>query len=106
MSAPEYVALFDDLLVEVTWKDIESGVRGTCDRCPVALAVARTLAEFAPRPHVSVEGWYIHAAFPGTPTSVPWTLCWRTPPEVSTFIRMFDRGARVIPFSFEQKEGV
>jgi hypothetical protein len=75
------------IVVEVTAEDIESGWRGDCSLCPLALAFQRipgfnrarvSSARVYPRPTESI----------------------RLPYPAQEFIRAFDAGVSVQPFSF------
>lgn len=73
--------------IEVTQQDIDSGKKSDTSCCPVALAMARAVEPL----RVSViTKW---ASIDGRYHSLP--------PEVTTFIKRFDIGGAVDPFTFE-----
>ena len=76
------------LRVEVTAEDIAKGVRNTCDRCPIALALS-ALGVIEP----FVDGYAVE--FGNCEEQV------RTPEVASAFIEAFDLGNPVEPFTFE-----
>lgn len=77
-------------MVNVTKHDIKIGHRGSIDQCPVALALVRAT---------------------GRRWEVTDRRCWNSggigffhPEVVKKFIKEFDSGAEVSPFSFEIKD--
>lgn len=76
--------------IHVTAGDIAAGSITSCENCPVAQAIMRTLG----LPHVSVGlddmdlGRHVAVLVP-------------TPARASHFMRLFDGGHKVEPFSFE-----
>lgn len=81
--------------IEVTKEDIEKGTREKCSTCPVALAVNRHLAKqfFVKAFRFSVDVWQ----------NEPRTLKYYCNPghAIDEFIRYFDMGLPVQPFSFD-----
>lgn len=76
-------------LVCVTQEDIDKGVVGDCQNCPVARAMQRI---FGPTIRVGTEkGWLIING-PGR--------MWDLPEEAITFIDRFDSNQSVAPLSF------
>lgn len=88
------------LTVNVTQSMIENGETADCEECPVAIGVYRVLADTYPEhaeliPFVTGIGTMLRTAD---------GLCAyaaKTPKRVQDFIRAFDSGKRVEPFSFE-----
>lgn len=78
--------------VDVTQQDIDAGERYQCDRCPVALALTRTL----PGAFVEVGNNYIRLRRFSESHSNYLT----TPDAVEGFIVAFDSGQPVDPFAF------
>jgi hypothetical protein len=82
------------VVVEVTAEDIAKGEKGSCERCPIALALAR--AADMDRVHAHLDclwGW--PAGDPDANSIVA-----STPIEASNFIDDFDSGEPVNPFTF------
>lgn len=79
--------------IEVTQEDINYGIKGICDSCPVARAIKRKVKDHG----VSVGSNYIRV----------WGKEIQTLKKVSEFIRKFDTAKTVKPFSFciNLKEG-
>lgn len=83
--------------VEVTADDIRSGTPSDCHYCPVALAVAR--AAGTNPGSVSVDGVYVTIEqFDRTERN------YEPPALVDEFVKAFDAGESVIPFSFDLDE--
>lgn len=86
-------------MIRVTDKHIKEGKRGHCDACPVALAV------------LDCTGWDPKQILVGLNQI---TFFWHAddsfevplPAKVSHFIRRFDLGLKVTPFSFKPLENV
>lgn len=78
------------LKITVTQEDIEEGQARSCHRCPVALAMSRTIGrELVVYPHYAgTLGMDVVCFFPS---------------EVEQFIADFDEGKPVKPFSFTVK---
>ena len=76
--------------IHVTQQDIEQGEAGNCSRCSIALAASRAYG-FAVT--VGSVGLHREDAVGRRPIG---TL----PPEAASFIRAFDAGCPVEPFSF------
>lgn len=73
--------------IDVTQEDIDHGMPKCFYDCPVALAIKRTYGiEYA-----RVNGYILVGLKRGA----------LTPPDVTTFIKQFDAGHYVEPFSFE-----
>jgi hypothetical protein len=75
-------------VIEVTQEDIDRGVRGEIDKCPVALAAQRALGI----PDVWVTPF-------GRMLPVP-DANWLMPAKATAFVRRCDRGKSVQPFTF------
>jgi nitrate/TMAO reductase-like tetraheme cytochrome c subunit len=73
--------------VNVTSADIAKGVRHNCDKCPVALALARRFN----MNDCTAAASYLFATTIGVV---------RTPEKVYKFMKAFDRGQQVKPFRF------
>lgn len=72
--------------IEVTQEDIDEGVAGDCEACPIAQAGFRATLS-----HTQVMGKRIRLYG-----------VWRDlPPEAINFVLRFDNGGLVTPFSFE-----
>lgn len=75
--------------IEITAEDIKNGVRSNLFRCPLALALSRALGTQA----------IIHRCIiPDATKPCQWGV---TPPEVLEWLRDYDDGFEVLPFSFE-----
>lgn len=86
------------LQVNVTRRDIKTGISANCKKCPVARAIARRLR---PGTKIRVEPRYI--AFEDRRIRSGFERvyeAWYLPREVTQFIFRFDIGRRVRPFSF------
>lgn len=80
--------------INVTQEEIYGGVRGDCERCPIALAIQRCVPNVRT---VSVCDSEIEIGLWGIPS-----MSVNDPPsEAVDFIRKFDNGLDVSPFSFE-----
>ena len=77
--------------VNVTRQDIDQGERANCCNCPVARAIARLVPEGD-----QVEVLYASILRRGLQCRIV-----RIPEEVRDFIKKFDRGRWVKPFSFD-----
>ena len=77
--------------IEVTQKDIDEGVQGECQLCPIALAFKRKTK----LKHVDVSGKYI-VLYRRKSNNLH-----ELPKEAQTFIKRFDGEKTVKPFSFE-----
>lgn len=83
------------LTVSVTQDDIQFGKKGNCDWCPIAHAVRRVV----PEKYIKIS------------VGSRWLILWSTrviickevelPQVAKTFIKDFDRGFSVSPFTFE-----
>lgn len=73
--------------VRVTKRDIDNGLRGVCARCPVALALQRRIA---PLSDTDGQRWYLGGGSYARPL----------PLAVSRFVRAYDWGRKVKPFTF------
>ena len=73
--------------VSVTAEDIALGCPNSCRRCPVALALNRTLG----------GSWHVD----GLGAECPAGLWQPLPQEVAAFVSAFDAGEVVSPFAFE-----
>ena len=83
--------------IKVTQKDIEEGYRGSCHDCPVALAFKREVkTAFEIGLSVGAER-ILHREVHEWDT---YTL----PKRAQTFIKRFDNGKPVEPFTFEIKK--
>lgn len=79
--------------IEVTQKDIDNGVQGECQLCPIALAIKST-SNFK---RVYVNGKFIEVWHRGNQGIKTYEL----PKKAQTFVKRFDRQEPVKPFSFE-----
>ena len=79
-------------IIEVTKGDITAGRPGDCERCPIALAVARAIK----RDDVHVSMSLMRAGDYYDSNSILWNLS----KKVQNFIRRFDEGKPVKPFRF------
>lgn len=77
--------------VEVTAEDIAMGQRYSAEKCPVALAIERATGRRAIAGLTTIH-WY--------PPGESWMCRQGLPREVARFIRAFDHGRPVSPFSF------
>lgn len=83
-------------LIQVTQEDIDQGCRNSGGRCPIARALIRALSvDFSPHVYVAktqVNVW----------NNKKFVVQHRGIPEVAkNFIKQFDAGEKVLPFSFE-----
>lgn len=86
------------MIVHVTAEHIAAGERFNCFECPVALAIDAAIGVVS-----AIAGPRFIAVRP-TPAEVgSWALerCAYTPTAVADFMRAFDRGEEVAPFTFE-----
>jgi hypothetical protein len=74
--------------IEVTKEDIENGARKTSMRCPIALALTRTLGADC---SVGLNDIYIQGV----------RRCVELPWPARAFIMRYDEGEAVVPFCFE-----
>lgn len=79
--------------IEVTQKDIDYGIQGESELCPIARAVKRETK----RKNVHVDRSTVEIYRNKSNGSNFYTL----PPKAQTFVRRFDRQESVKPFSFE-----
>ncbi len=79
--------------IEIKQSDIDDGEEGSCDNCPAAKAVKRSLCR-----NVCVTRTDI---WKQTSRSEPIESLCRLPAEAQKFIGDFDAGRHVNPFSFE-----
>lgn len=79
--------------IEVTQKDIDNGVQGECELCPIARAVKRETK----RKHVRISREHVEIWRNKSNGSNFYEL----PKKAQTFVRRFDRQESVKPFSFE-----
>lgn len=80
--------------VSVTAEDIVAGDKGRCTSCPLSLALARALGE----KYTSVS-YNAGCAFLYCPSTQFWTMT--LPALCLSFVRAFDRGDAVQPFTFD-----
>jgi hypothetical protein len=89
------------LHVEMDEAHVAKGARG-CITCPVALAVERAgkMRGLAP---LSMKGLRVRPAYAHVTTLLIFVGRYKaaTPPEVATFIRLFDNGHPVKPIAFD-----
>ena len=78
------------MLINVTQEHIDNGLKRTCGKCPVALAL---LSAGAPDPFVGKDMVWIDFSDPDCMGIV-------LPKEAHNFIHEFDEGKKVEPFSF------
>lgn len=90
--------------VHVTDEDIDQGVAGSEGSCPIALAIKRSLgceevsvfdSHNAMNPDHRVPGWITCEAIPDLGCHT-----FETNTKADNFIKTFDRGDNVEPFSF------
>jgi hypothetical protein len=77
-------------VINVTQEDIDSGHKGQCETCPIALAAMRVF-----KTRVLAEGQELHVYHNDI-----WNLFF-LPEEATYFIKAFDHDKPVSPFSFE-----
>jgi hypothetical protein len=77
-------------VITVTAQHIAQGARSNCWRCPIALAVREAFPDTA----IAVSDFYIQMTLDGQQRII------RTPRETALFIRAFDTGVPIEPFSF------
>lgn len=91
--------------ISVTKEDISRGRKGSCSRCPIALATARGLgwedtyfrwSNGNLIKNITVDEFYIFVWDRDTNANN-----YRLPPEASEFVRNFDGGICVQPIEFE-----
>jgi hypothetical protein len=80
--------------IKVTLKDIEEGYRGSCYDCPIALAFKR---EVKPTSPIGLDVGAERILHREACTWNAYTL----PKKAQTFIKRFDGGKPVKPFTFE-----
>ena len=81
-----------EVRVDVTMSDIESGMKGDCGRCPVALALARVVPP-------AVDGVRVDGHMATFDVGAAYMYV-SLPASVSDFIRAFDKGRTVEPMRF------
>lgn len=81
--------------IHITQEDIDKGERGSCVMCPLARALRRCLKPKSPR---SFPGVLVGAPRPGYIGT--WGGPFKMPEKVAQFVRDFDAGKPVEPFSF------
>lgn len=94
------MSIVEKIRVEVTAEDIAKGVPQECNSCPVAIAVGRACPAAV---KVGVDGATIdiYAAWDVESDAKSEYVVARTPREVNEFIKRFDNGDPVGPFSFD-----
>jgi hypothetical protein len=80
--------------IKVTLKDIEEGYRGSCYECPIALAFKR---EVKPTSQIGLNVGAARILHREVHEWDTYTL----PKKAQTFIKRFDGGKPVKPFTFE-----
>ncbi len=80
--------------IKVTLKDIEEGYRGSCYDCPIALAFRREVKT------TSITGLSVGAARILHREAYTWNA-YTLPKKAQTFVKRFDDGKPVKPFTFE-----
>jgi hypothetical protein len=80
--------------IRVTAEDIRQGKRNNCYGCPITLAVARALPKF----YAKVYKKDLHL-IPRQAQARPWQI-FALPEQATRFVRDFDAGQVVEPFSF------
>lgn len=80
------------MVIAVTQNDIKHGERFMCRTCPIALAIGRATSRmvWVERNHVAVDGSTIGEAI----------VFAELPMLAQNFIKAFDKGRQVRPFSF------
>lgn len=84
------------ITINVTQKDINSGIRADCHVCPVAIAVSRVLG----LNDVEISAASIYADFAGSNYYREARIIQPLPLQVRSYIRAFDAGNEIEPFSF------
>lgn len=79
--------------ITVTKEDIEKGVMSECDKCPIALAVARV--------GVKLPRVFASEVFFDDPDVPALRIKAKLPPAATRFICDFDEDEPVSPFSFD-----
>ena len=81
-------------LVRVDQKHLDNGKQFSCEDCAVSLSIKET---FAKEKVIGcrTSSRYVALFFPKQ------TVCCEFPPEVTDFVRKFDKGEKVEPFEFE-----
>ena len=87
------------MLIDVTQADIDGGCRGIANNCPVAKAVQRHLKK--DKVYVGARTINIYEVLDGVLQEAAPIQSFATPAAVERFIRTFDVGGKVEPFSFE-----
>ena len=87
---------------EVTEEDIATGARKACRNCPLALAVARKLAELGSHREVRVyaQAFELSERFMGRVCEELKSVDAKMLPSCLDFIETFDAGKPVYPFGF------
>jgi hypothetical protein len=84
--------------VTVTEEDIANGHRGSAKQCPIARALRRELSDYKELREIAcTPDMGVSVAARGTVLNLP--MCF--PPDLIEFIRKFDSGEPVAPFTFE-----
>ena len=78
--------------IEVTQKDIDNGVQGECQSCPIALAFKR---------NSNIKRVYVNTKSIDVLHYGIGVKSYELPKKAKTFIKRFDRQEPVKPFSFE-----
>jgi len=88
-----------DQKVDVTESDIATAVRQDSRLCAVATAIARTIPDAT---HIVVDVQTIR--YTRTTTDERYTVA--PPPSIGAYVRAFDEGRAIKPFSFTLREAV
>jgi hypothetical protein len=80
--------------VKVTQEHLDAGKQFSCEECAVSLAIKEA---FAKEKVIGCRASTRYVAI----FFLKQTICCEFPPEVSKFIRKFDKGEQVEPFEFE-----
>ena len=78
--------------IEVTQKDIDKGVQGECQLCPIALAFKR---------NSNIKRVYVNTKSIEVLHRETGAKSYELPKKAQTFVKRFDRQEPVKPFSFE-----
>lgn len=81
--------------ISITAQDIKNGKACSRNSCPVALAIKKAL----PGCPVWVDSWFIDII--RTELEFPLITAYHTNDKIERFIKTFDEGGRVKPFSFD-----
>ena len=78
--------------IEVTQNDIDKGIQGECQLCPIARAIKRSS---------NFKRVYVNTKYIEVLHYVTGVKTYELPKKAKTFVKRFDRQEPVKPFSFE-----